>query len=103
MIKVQVALPATHSVANGGDCTENCFDHPSKTIVLTPDWKQYTAAWSELAQAGFGAPAKFNGIIMALNWVSLAGPNVDFWIDEVALYSGTASAAPVGHGDLGAR
>jgi hypothetical protein len=99
MIEVQVALPATHAVANGGDCTEKCFDHPSKTIVLTPEYKQYTAAWSELAQAGFGAPAKFDGIIMAINWVSLAGPNVDFWIDEIALYSGSALPGPVGHGD----
>jgi hypothetical protein len=101
LIKVQVALPATHSVANGGDCTEKCFDHPSKTIALTPEWKQYTAAWSELAQAGFGTPASFSGVIMALNWVSLVGSNVDFWVDEVALYSGTASPGPVGHGDGG--
>ncbi len=103
MIQVQVALPATHAVANGGDCTDKCFDHPSKKVMLTPDWKQYTAAWSELNQAGFGAPATFNGIIMAINWASLAGPNVDFWIDEVALYSGTASSGPVGHGDGGSR
>jgi hypothetical protein len=101
MIQLQVALPATHSIAIGGDCVDKCFDHPSKRILLTPEWKQYTAAWSELAQAGFGAPAKFDGITMAINWVSLAGPNVDFWIDEVALYTGTASAGPVGHGDGG--
>jgi hypothetical protein len=35
---------------------------------------------------------------MALNWNS-AGPDFDFWIDEVALYSGTASADPVGGTD----
>jgi len=101
MIQLQVALPATHSVADGGDCVEKCFDHPSKKLLLTAEWKQHTAAWSELAQAGFGAPAKFNGIIMAINWASLAGPNVNFWIDEIALYSGVPLPGAVGHGDGG--
>ena len=72
-----------------------CNDHPSKRVTLTPQWKQYTVAFSELAQAGFGVTAKYDGIMMALNWVSLAGPGVDFWVDEVALYSGTASTGPV--------
>jgi hypothetical protein len=49
-----------------------------------------------LAQAGFGTPAKYDGVIMAINWVSVAASNVDFWVDEVALYSGTASIGPVG-------
>ena len=43
---------------------------------LTPQWKQYTVAFAELAQAGFGAPARYAGVMMALNWVSLAGPGV---------------------------
>jgi hypothetical protein len=96
VIQIQVAIPATHAVANGGDCTKDCFDHPSKKVTLTADWKQYTAAWSELTQAGFGAPAKFEGIMMAINWVSLGGPGVDFWVDEVAFYSGSPTAGPVG-------
>jgi hypothetical protein len=96
-IQVQVAIPATHAVANGGDCIERCFDHPSKTVTLTGDWKQYTATFAELKQAGFGNPAEYKGVIMALNWASIEGPNVDFWIDEVALYSGTASPGAVGH------
>jgi len=96
-IQVQVAIPATHAVANGGDCVDKCFDHPSKTIALTGDWKQYTAAFAELKQAGFGTPAQYRGVMMALNWASIEGPNVDFWIDEVALYAGTASPGAVAH------
>lgn len=34
---------------------------------------------------------------MALNWASTEGPDVDFWIDEVALYAGTASPGAVAH------
>ena len=66
-IALQVAVPATHAVADGGDCVANCFDHPSKRVVLTPDWKQYRVTWAELAQAGFGAAASYGGVIMALN------------------------------------
>jgi hypothetical protein len=96
-IQVQVAIPATHAVANGGDCVDKCFDHPSKTVTLTGDWKQYTVTFAELKQAGFGNPAQYQGVMMALNWASVEGPNVDFWIDEVALYAGTASPGAVGH------
>jgi hypothetical protein len=97
-VQFQVAIPATHAVANGGDCLSKCFDHPSKVLVLTPAWTQYVVAFSELAQAGWGAPASYKGVIMAVNWVSVDAANVDFWVDEVALYRGTASPNPVGHG-----
>jgi hypothetical protein len=96
VVQFQVAIPATHGVQFGGDCVAQCNDHPSKKVTLTHDWKQYTVAFADLAQAGFGAAAKYNGVMMALNWVSLSGPAVDFWIDEVALYSGKASSEPVG-------
>jgi len=96
-IQVQVAIPATHAVANGGDCVDKCFDHPSKTVTLTGDWKQYSVAFADLKQAGFGTPAQYQGVMMALNWASVEGPSVDFWIDEIALYSGTASPGAVAH------
>ena len=92
----QVAIPATHSVANGGDCVSNCFDHPSKQLVFTTNWVQYVVPFSDLKQAGWGAPASYAGIIMALNWVSVDASTVDFWVDEVALYKGSAGTGPVG-------
>ena len=58
----------------------------SKHVALTANWQQYHVAWGDLTQAGFGNPATFQGIVMALNWVSLAGPALDFQIDEIALY-----------------
>lgn len=56
--QIQIAIPATHAVANGGDCVEKCFDHPSKTITLTGEWNQYITTFAELEQAGFGNPAR---------------------------------------------
>jgi hypothetical protein len=98
VIQVQVAIPATHGVEVGGDCVARCNDHPSKRVTLTPQWKQYTVAFAELTQAGFGVAAKYDGVMMALNWVSISGPSVDFSVDEVALYAGTAQPGPVGRG-----
>jgi hypothetical protein len=83
---MQVAIPATHAVADGGDCTTKCYDHPSKKVTLGAAWQQYNVKFSDLTQAGFGAPATYGGIIMALNWVSLEGPSVDFQVDEVSFY-----------------
>jgi hypothetical protein len=94
----QVAIPATHAVADGGDCVAKCFDHPSKQLVFTPDWTQYVVPFSALAQAGWGTPATYSGVIMALNWVSVDASSVDFWVDEIAFYKGTASVGPVGAG-----
>jgi hypothetical protein len=85
-IQLQVAIPATHAVADGGDCTTKCFDHPSKRVALGADWQQYRVKWSELSQAGFGTPATFQGLVMALNWVSLSGPAVDFSIDQISFF-----------------
>src|SRR5260370_11335748 len=96
VVQFQVAIPATHGVPFGGDCTDKCNDHPSKKFTLAGDWKQYSVAFTELAQAGFGAPAKYNGVMMAMNWVSLSAPAVDFWLDEVALYAVKPSTGPVG-------
>jgi hypothetical protein len=95
-VQFQVAIPATHGVQFGGDCVAQCNDHPSKKLMLTPQWKQYAVAFKDLTQAGFGTPAQYSGVMMALNWVSLSGPAVDFWIDEVALYAGKPSTEPVG-------
>jgi hypothetical protein len=85
-LALQVALPATHAVANGGDCVARCFDHPSKSVVLGAEWQSYSIKFIDLQQAGFGDPATYKGLIMALNWVSLAGPNVDVYVDQIAFY-----------------
>jgi hypothetical protein len=85
-IALQVAIPQTQATADGGDCTTSCFDHPSKKVALTSAWQQYHVLFTDLAQAGFGAPAKYAGIVMALNWVSIEGPAVNFQIDEISYY-----------------
>jgi len=95
-IQLQIALPATHAAEFGGDCTARCNDHPSQKVILGTEWRHFTVAFSDMNQAGFGAPATYGGIIMAMNWVSLSAANVDFWVDEVSFYSKVAPTGPVG-------
>jgi hypothetical protein len=85
-IALQVAIPQTQAVADLGDCTSKCYDHPSKRVAVTTSWQQYNVKFTDLAQAGFGNPASYGGIIMALNWVSIEGPNLDFQVDEISFY-----------------
>jgi hypothetical protein len=91
----QAVLAATQAVADGGDCTANCYNHPSKTVTLTADWQQFTVLWSELTGTN-----RVDGIILGLNWIT-PGPAFDIWIDEVTLFSGTAPTGPVGGADGG--
>ena len=89
-------VPATQSVADGGDCTSDCFNHPSKTFTLNASWTQYAIKWTDLT-GGMNAsgPVQVDGILLGLSWIT-SGPNFNVWIDEVTLYAGTAPTGPVG-------
>jgi hypothetical protein len=91
-INVSFVVPETNPTgAPGGDCTANCYNHPSKTITLTDQWAQYTVKFSE-AVAG---TAKVNGRIQELLWTT---PDKDFdlHLDEISFYKCTPPAGPVG-------
>jgi len=91
-VRFLAAIPATDPTPGVGDCnsaTMTCYDHPGKLFNFTGDWAHYSAAWSELAQYGWGTKATFNNVINTLLWIN-DGPVVtsDFSIDEVVLYKG---------------
>jgi hypothetical protein len=85
-IALQVAIPETQATADLGDCTSKCFDHPSKKVLLGAGWQQYSVKFTDLAQAGFGNPASYAGIVMAINFVSIEGPSLDFQVDEISFF-----------------
>ena len=91
----QVVHPATQPIGEGGDCLANCYDHPKTTIVLTPDWTQYTVTWGELTGVAVTGP------ILSNNWIT-AGETYDVWVDELTLYKGIPPQGPVGVGAGGA-
>jgi hypothetical protein len=95
-INLLVSIPATQAVDAGGDCTDGakCYDDFGKAFTVTGEWKQYTATWNELAQAGWGTAATWDGIVIGWNWNFSLTP-FDIWIDEIALYTGTPPTTPL--------
>ena len=63
-----------------------CNDHPGKALELKAGWAQYSVAWYELAQYGWGEPAKFAGVVNSLLWINDGSvDSFDFAIDQVTL------------------
>jgi hypothetical protein len=91
-VRFLAVVPATDPTSGFGDCnsaTSVCSDHPGMPLRLTDQWQAYHVAWNELAQVGWGTPAKFAGILNAVLWIN-EGPveEFEFSIDQVELYKG---------------
>jgi hypothetical protein len=91
-VGVNFVVPDQNAVADGGDCTTACYNHPQKLVTLTTDWAQYHVAF---ADAVGGTGAKVKGRIQELLFLS-PDANWDFSLDEIQLYKGTPPATPVG-------
>jgi hypothetical protein len=91
-VRFLAVIPKTDPTAGIGDCdpaTMTCSDHPGKPFTFGPDWTLYHAAWSELMQLGFGAPASFDNVINAVLWINDgAVDHFNFSIDQVTFYTG---------------
>jgi len=78
-------------VPTEGDCQTNCYDYPRVTFTLTTSWSQYAAPFSAAA----GGSAKVGSVIQELEWLC-PDSTWDLSLDEIAFYSGTPPAGPVG-------
>jgi hypothetical protein len=101
-VRLQVTIPATDPNKATGDCvataTAKCNDHPGKTFHITTQWTQYSVAFTDLAQIGWGVPAQFGYIANDFIWGNNAAVDaVDFSLDEVSLFVGTPPGGPVGN------
>ena len=91
-VRFLAVIPATDPTNGFGDCDSArsvCSDHPGMPFTLTDQWQAYHVAWSDLAQYGWGTPAKFAGVLNAVLWIN-DGPveEFEFSIDQVELYKG---------------
>jgi hypothetical protein len=105
-IRFKVSTPDTNAKATeagkfGGDCVtkadgSGCYNPPNKLITLTADWVQYAVKFTDLTGGTLptGKMAAFNGLGQELVWTS-DGPDFDFSLDEITLFSGTAPTGPV--------
>jgi hypothetical protein len=99
-VRFLAVIPATDPTSGFGDCdkaTSVCSDHPGMLFTVSAKWQAYHVAWSELAQYGWGSPAKFAGVLNAVLWIN-DGPVEQFElsIDQVKLYTGDPLASSSG-------
>ncbi len=94
-IRVTVSIPESTPKDSGGTCSEGCYDHYSKTFVLSDHWEEYVVRWDRLQQGGWGAQARFDaGRVMGLGFaVDPKALPIDFWLDDIE-FIGNAAAAP---------
>jgi hypothetical protein len=85
---VNFVIPQTN-MSPEGDCTTGCYNHPQKSIALTPEWQQYSVSFAS-AMAGTN---KVNGRIQELGWLSPEA-DWDYYIDEIQFYKGTPPTTP---------
>jgi hypothetical protein len=86
---VHIALPDTHTDPGGALCTkagQQCYDHWAADRTLSTAWAEYTVAYSDLNQYGWGA-----NDVTALDAAHVYGiqfswgiPAMDLWIDDIS-------------------
>lgn len=101
---VQVTIPQTVEVPNGGLCTENCNDHYTYLPMLSApgnEWYECRVRFANLAQFGFSTPIDLD--LCRVNSIQFyfteANQPMDAWIDDVAFAQGVTSTGctPLGN------
>ncbi len=84
--------------ANGGTCTDGCFNNFGEDLSTTPDWAQKSYAFADIKrESGWGSPVTPPDLtdhlkeFIDLRWANSANNvagtyNIDFWVDEVEFY-----------------
>jgi hypothetical protein len=86
---VHVAMPDLHTDPSGLTCAkapQQCYDHWAADRTLTTDWAEYTIAFTDLNQYGWGAndvDALDSAHVYGIDF-SWGIASMDLWIDDLA-------------------
>jgi hypothetical protein len=89
--EVNFVVPATNAVADGGDCTSGCYNHPRTGVQLSKEWKQYSVKFAEV----FNGSAPIRDRVQMLAFTIADAEDWDFSLDEIAWFKGTPPTGPV--------
>ena len=86
---VHIALPDLHTDPGGALCTKSpqqCYDHWAADRTLTTAWAEYTVAYTDLNQYGWGANdvTELDAQHVYGIQFSWGTPAMDLWIDDIA-------------------
>jgi hypothetical protein len=89
LTSVHLSMPDLHTDPGGALCSkapQQCYDHWATDLAFTTAWAEYTVAFTDLSQYGWGAndataldAAHVYGI--QFSWGT---PTMDLWIDDIA-------------------
>jgi hypothetical protein len=88
-IRIEISVPETLSVENGGSCAgKGCDNRHGFPLQLSPEWQRYRVNFNQLAQeSGWGQPASFTAErVLQLRFRAIAQPDFDLWLADVRLF-----------------
>jgi hypothetical protein len=74
---------------SGGECTADCNDAFGYGIDMTTTWQEYSIAFADLTQQGWGytPPGGFDSTgVLTVQLHADAGAAFDIWLDDVRFY-----------------
>jgi hypothetical protein len=89
-LHVEFATDTTTALAAGGACTASCNDHYSVKLSIDGAWREYSVAFDQLQQAGWGPKTKdlehTRFVYFGFLGTDGGAASFDFLIDDVRLY-----------------
>jgi hypothetical protein len=90
VVRAAVLTSAVRGDTLGGTCDESaggCFDYHGLAFALTPDWREYTMSFDDMAQEGWGKVIAFDpAAAMAIDFSVAKQLAFDFAIDDLQFY-----------------
>lgn len=87
-IKVSVMTLGTLRVADGGTCTQACYDYYAARIHLDGTFRPYQFSWQSLRQDGWGQATRFrtSEVVGVEFGAGSGGAAFELWVDDLAFY-----------------
>jgi len=86
-VNFKVLSAPTTPIDQSGTCSANCEDHHQVAVSLNGSWAQYSFAFADLAQQGWGLAAAFDAKeVISLQFEVEQDTAFDFWVDDIGFY-----------------
>jgi predicted chitinase len=101
-VRFSAAMSDVIPVAEGGSCTDACWNAHGTRVPVTGQWKPVTVGWADLAQLpGWGTEIDFDPArVVSVSWTLNTADAYDLWLDDVALVF-DVQELPTGSGGAG--
>jgi hypothetical protein len=89
-IRVRLMTEALRGDTEGGACDTSipgCRDYHGQAFALRDDWTEYTMAFADMTQEGWGRPIAFDaGTVVGVDFVVATELDFELAVDDLAFY-----------------